>query len=131
MAHRRIVGRFIVLAGLLISGFLLLVAVDAHAFSSDGKTRCGGRSLEGLVIERVAPSWPPEPESRMHIKGDVVVLITLDEQGTLRSARATCGHPLKRSFAIEAVRKWRFQPFLKRGKARSVTGIVTVRFPAA
>jgi TonB family protein len=91
------------------------------------KNDCTGRSLEHLVVERVAPTWPPERD--MQVIGDVTVRITIDENGNLISARAICGHPLKKSFAISAVRKWKFRPNIVRGKARKASGVVVVYFP--
>jgi len=66
----------------------------------------------------------------MRVKGDVIVKITIDDKVKLISARAICGHPLKASFAVTAVIKWKFRPEMVNGKARKVTGIVTVGFPA-
>ena len=94
-----------------------------------GASSYRGRNLESLVVERVAPKWPPEPH--MVVDGDVVVRIHSDTHGMLRSARAVSGHPLKIAAAIAAVRKWKFRPLIERRKARTVTGIVTVRFPAS
>jgi len=66
----------------------------------------------------------------MRVKGDVIVKITIDDKGKLISARAICGHPLKADFAMMAVIKWKIRPEYVNGKARKVTGIVTVGFPA-
>ena len=101
----------------------------------DAQTARGSRprkkpcsSLEYLVAVRIPPIWPPE--TRMRVNGDVTVKVTLDRRGKLVSARAVCGHPLKISSAVFAVSKWKFRPCLVDGKARKVSGIVTVRFPA-
>ena len=114
-----------VLTGLLILSSPV-TAVTVHASNAGGPSARRERDLESLVVERVTPEWPPEPG--MAVRGDVVVRITLDAHGRLRSARAISGHPLKRASAIAAVRKWKFRPLIERRKARMVTGIVTVRF---
>ena len=36
---------------------------------------------------------------------------------------------LKMSFAVSAVIKWKLQPYVVNGKAKKVSGIVTVHFP--
>jgi outer membrane biosynthesis protein TonB len=66
----------------------------------------------------------------MRVSGDVVVKITIDDKGILISAKAICGHPLKRSFAMSAVRKWKFRPDKLNGKVKKASGIVYVRFPS-
>ena len=113
------------------TGLLCLVGaagpIDARTPNGAGVPSYRGRNLESLVVERVAPEWPPE--SHMRVDGDVVVRITVDARGMLRSARAVSGHPMKIAAAIAAVRKWKFRPWIERRKARTVTGIVTVRFP--
>ena len=95
--------------------------------SGTRKNQCIGRSLEYLVVEHLAPTWPPE--QRMRVPGDVTVKITIDENGELISARVICGHPLKKPFAISAVRRWKFRADLVKGKARKASGIVIVHFP--
>ena len=113
------------------TGLLSLAAaarpIDARAPNGAGAPSYRGRNLESLVVERVAPEWPPE--TNMRVDGDVVVRITVAAHGMLRSARAVSGHPMKIAAAIAAVRKWKFRPWIERRKARTVTGIVTVRFP--
>ena len=91
------------------------------------KNRCGGRNLETLIIERVAPACPPE--SRMHIKGDEIVKVTIDKNGKVVSARAICGHPLKKTIAVPTIKEWKFRPYVRNGKARQISGVVTIHFP--
>jgi len=115
----------------LLLGAQLLIVVctisSAQTRRNSTKKGCSGRSLENLVVERVPPSWPPE--KNMRVAGDVVVKATIDETGKIVSARAICGHPLKRSSAISAVREWKFRPYTAGGKAHRVSGILTVHFP--
>ncbi len=117
---------FLLVAGL----FSLILQPISNAQTTEntkpGKIPCRGRSLEYLVVERVFPDWPPE--RGMHIKGNVVVKITIDEKGDIVSARAICGHPLKMSCAVSAVRKWEFHAYVTKGKAKKISGIVTVPF---
>ena len=107
---------------------LAAVSLAANATTGVSKAAHGGRSLESLVVERVAPDWPPEPG--MNVAGNVVMQIALDSSGKLTSARAVSGHPLKRAAALSAVRRWTFRPMLKGGRPRAVTGYVTVHFPS-
>ena len=78
------------------TGLLSLAAaarpIDARAPNGAGAPSYRGRNLESLVVERVAPEWPPE--TNMRVDGDVVVRITVAAHGMLRSARAVSGHPM-------------------------------------
>jgi TonB family protein len=107
---------------------LAVVSLAANVATGASKAARGRRNLESLVVERVAPPWPPEPG--MHVAGDVVMRVTLDSSGKLTSARAVSGHPLKRTAALSAVRRWTFRPMLKGARPRAVTGYVTVHFPS-
>jgi TonB family protein len=116
------------IVSLLAVGLLSIALPNtAQATQNEKNNRCGGRSLEHLVVERVPPAWPPE--RGMRVAGNVVVKITIDENGKIVSARAICGHPLKSSFAVSAVIKWKFQPHRVTGKPKRISGIVTVHFP--
>src|SRR5215470_4102285 len=104
-------GREMILTLLFVVGLFHIIAqpVCMAQITEDSRTNknhCSGRSLEQLVVEQVAPRWPPEPG--MHIKGDVTVKVTIDKNGKVVSARAICGRPLKKAFTVEAITEWKF-----------------------
>jgi protein TonB len=86
-----------------------------------------GGVLNGKVISRVTPSYPPIAKAA-RASGTVVVQITVDESGRVVSANAISGHPLLQQAAASAVRGWRFSPTLLSGQPVKVTGTVTVNF---
>ncbi len=59
----------------------------------------------------------------MHIEGIVKVEVTVAPNGTVKEAKAVGGHPLFVAAALDAIKKWRFEP----ATAES-TGIVEFRF---
>lgn len=75
------------------------------------------------VLVRVPPAYP-ELARRMHISGNVVMLVDLRPNGTVSETHVASGHALLRHAAEEAVRKWRFAP----GPATAVS--VAVMFAA-
>lgn len=60
-------------------------------------------------IKRV-PIHYPENARMAGVIGEVVVEVTIDEKGKVKSARAIFGHPFLRGPAITAARLWRFNP---------------------
>jgi TonB family protein len=55
---------------------------------------------------------PPFPElaKKMNLSGTVKVQVEISPSGTVTSAKAIGGHPLFIDAAVDAVKKWRFEP---------------------
>jgi TonB family protein len=79
------------------------------------------------LTKRVEPRYPSTAEMA-HIQGDVVVRVTIDENGKVTDAKPVSGHPMLLEAAVRAVRQWRFEPFLEDGKAIPVNTLVKVGF---
>lgn len=60
--------------------------------------------------------------------GEVLVSITIDENGRVTAATATSGHPLLRGSAEIAARSAKFLPTYLKGKPVKVSGVITYRF---
>jgi protein TonB len=61
------------------------------------------------VKTKVAPAYP-ELAKRMNVTGIVKLQVTIAPNGTVKTARAIGGHPLLVDPAIEAVKKWKYEP---------------------
>ncbi len=68
------------------------------------------------AIDALAPEYP-EALRRTNIEGNVVVAFTVDTQGRVHDieVQRCTNHKLERA-AVDAVRRWRFQPALRNGK---------------
>ena len=77
--------------------------------------------LDNDAISKPAPPYP-ELAQRANATGDVVVLITVDETGTVISAKAISGHPLLQAASVTAARQAKFKPM-------RATGTLTYTFP--
>lgn len=71
---------------------------------------------------KVQPEYP-ELARRMNITGTVRVQVVVAANGTVKDAKVVGGHPVLAGAALEAVRKWRFEP----APAES-TGVVDFKF---
>jgi TonB family protein len=58
---------------------------------------------------KVQPVYP-ELARKMNITGTVKIQVTVAPNGTVKDARVVGGHPVLASAALEAARKWRFEP---------------------
>jgi TonB family protein len=102
----------------------LLALTSVGAFL--GVTGVGGQEANSEVLRRakskVAAVYP-ELARRMSLSGTVKVEVVVAPNGTVKDAKVVGGHPVLASAALEAVRKWRFEP----APAES-TGIVDFKF---
>jgi TonB family protein len=81
------------------------------------------------LIYRTDPIYPRRFPPIDKMKGDVVVRVFINEQGTIRSVRAISGPAELGQLAINAVSLWQFKPFLINGRPARIDTTVTVHFP--
>jgi protein TonB len=82
---------------------------------------------EGDLIHKVLPIYPPLARSA-RIQGDVVLQAVISRQGAIENLRVLAGHPMLVPAAIEAVRQWRYRPYVLNSEPVEVETQVTVKF---
>jgi protein TonB len=83
--------------------------------------------LEGFLIRRVQPNYPPLARSA-RIQGPVVVTALISRSGTMENVTAVSGHPMLVQAAVQAVSQWRYRPYILNGEAIEVETQITVNF---
>jgi periplasmic protein TonB len=82
---------------------------------------------KGLLTNRVEPTYPPVArEARIH--GEVVLTAIIDKDGNIENLQLVSGHPMLAPAAINAVKQWRYKPYLLNGQAVEVETTITVNF---
>lgn len=81
----------------------------------------------GLLVEKVVPDYPPLAR-QAHVKGSVVLDANISKDGAVENLRAVSGHPLLIPAAIDAVKHWRYKPYVQNGQAVPVNTQITVNF---
>jgi periplasmic protein TonB len=89
--------------------------------------RVGGRVKEPRLISRVDPKYPALAV-QTHMEGTVIVDAVIDEHGDVIEARVVSGPPLLIQPALEAVRRWKYEPTYLNDEPISVQLNVTVSF---
>lgn len=74
------------------------------------RVRVSEAFAQKLLITRVEPEYPVQALER-RVQGTVVFRVLIDEYGVVRETTYVSGDPLLRSAAMDAVSKWRFQPY--------------------
>jgi TonB family protein len=83
--------------------------------------------LQGSAIRRVQPTYPVFAKNA-GISGQVVVEVTVDEEGNVTQARALSGHPLLKKVSLDAAYGWKWRPTLLNNIAVKVIGTITFNF---
>ncbi len=82
---------------------------------------------EGNLIYRVQPTYPPLAR-QARIQGTVQLRAIVSRTGTIENLTVLFGHPMLSTSAIEAVRQWRYRPYLLNGEPIEVETEITVNF---
>jgi TonB family protein len=85
---------------------------------------------QGLLVTKVNPQYPKEARDQ-HIQGTVVLSVIVDKEGNVANIQLISGHPLFAPVAIEAVKQWKYKPYLLNGEPLEVNTQVTVNFTLA
>jgi protein TonB len=104
--------------------YVLLVAA-APLFAVDPELRIGEAEAKKAAIQRPAPAYPVVAR-QLKVTGKATVEAVVGESGDVEEVRIVSGSPILTKPAVEAVRKWRFQPFQARGKP--APALVTLSF---
>lgn len=78
--------------------------------------------LTRKVKSKIAPVYP-DIARRMNITGTVKVSVVVSPNGTIKSTKVVGGHPLLVTAAVDALKKWKFEP-----ASDETTGTVEFRF---
>lgn len=71
---------------------------------------------------KVAPAYP-DLARKMSLAGTVKIEVTVSPNGTVKDVRVVGGHPVLANAALDAAKKWRFEP-----AATESTGIIDFKF---
>ncbi len=81
----------------------------------------------GLLVQKTPPIYPPIARSA-RVQGTVVIQATISKTGAIENSRAVSGPAMLRQAALDAVRTWRFRPYLLDGQPVEVDTTVNVVF---
>ncbi len=85
------------------------------------------RMMEGNLIRRVQPEYPATAKMA-HVQGRVVLAAVISKEGTIERVQVLAGHPLLVQSAVEAVKQWRYRPYVLNDEPVEVETQITVNF---
>jgi TonB family protein len=86
--------------------------------------------MQSLLVSKVQPEYPADAKDQ-RIQGEVRLVVTVDKEGNVYKVELISGHPLLAPSAMEAVRQWKYKPYLLNGEPIEVETTVTVNFTLA
>jgi protein TonB len=78
----------------------------------------------------VLPTYPSLARAA-RIEGTVVLQAIISKQGTIENLKVVSGHPMLVQAAIDAVREWRYRPYILNNEPVEVETQITVNFSLA
>jgi TonB family protein len=91
------------------------------------RLRLEGDEAAKLLVERV-PAQYPDVAKRAGVQGNVLLAITIAKDGSVKEVRAIEGPPELVPAAIEAVKQWKYQPAVSRGRTWEAATEVEIQF---
>jgi protein TonB len=82
---------------------------------------------QGLLVRKVNPNYPPLAR-QARIQGTVTLEAEISKDGSIENLRLVSGHPMLAPAAIEAVKQWKYKPYLLNGEPVAVQTTVIVTF---
>ena len=82
---------------------------------------------EGMLLHRTAPIYPEYAKSA-HLSGTVVLGATITKQGVIANLHVLSGPPMLRGPAMEAVKTWRYRPYMLNSEPVDVETTISVIF---
>lgn len=73
------------------------------------------------------PQYPATART-MRLSGTVTMTVHIAKNGTVSAVKVISGHPLLNAAAVDAVRRWKYEPFQLNGQAIENDINVQVRF---
>ncbi|HET6176950.1 MAG TPA: energy transducer TonB [Candidatus Sulfotelmatobacter sp.] len=82
---------------------------------------------KGLLAHRVEPTYPTLAKSA-RVQGEVILSAVINTNGEIQNLQLVSGHPMLVPAALEAVKQWRYKPYLLNGQPVEVETTITVIF---
>ena len=79
------------------------------------------------VLKKVDPIYPPLAR-QARIQGSVILQVVINKSGDVANIQLYSGHPMLAPAAIDAVKQWKYKPYLLNGEPVEVETRVTVNF---
>jgi protein TonB len=113
-------------AGGVIGG-IIGSAAPPPKVAAPQKLRVSSGVADGLKVHDVQPAYP-QMARIAHIQGDVILQATISKTGAIENLHAVQGHPILIQAALDAVKQWKYKPYILNGEPVEVETQIVVKF---
>jgi len=78
-------------------------------------------------MKKVSPAYPPMA-LQLRKQGAVELLASISKDGTLTRVKVLSGDSVLAASAVEAVRQWKYRPYLLNGEPVEIETQITINF---
>jgi protein TonB len=82
---------------------------------------------QGLVVKKVTPVYPATA-LQLQKQGSVELMATINKDGAVTGVRVLSGDLMLAKSALEAVKQWKYRPYLLNGEPVEIETQITVNF---
>jgi TonB family protein len=82
---------------------------------------------QGLLVKKVQPIYPANAQ-RMRIEGAVELMATISKTGDISAVKILKGDPSLARAAVDAVKQWKYKPYLLNGEPVEIQTQITTNF---
>jgi protein TonB len=116
--------------GGIIGGIVSSTPMAVPKVATPQRVRVSSGVSTGLLVRKVNPNYPPLAR-QARIQGTVILQAEISKSGDIQNLRLISGHPMLAPAAIEAVKQWKYKPYLLNGEPVEVETTVQVNFTLA
>jgi protein TonB len=113
--------------GGVIGGIISSTLIAVPRVATPQRVRVSQGVTQGLLIRKIQPVYPPLAR-QARIQGSVLLQAEISKDGTIENLRLISGHPMLAPAAIEAVKQWKYRPYILNGEPVEVDTQITVNF---
>ncbi|MGA2374914.1 MAG: energy transducer TonB [Candidatus Sulfotelmatobacter sp.] len=113
--------------GGVIGGIISSTPVAVPKVATPQRVRVSQGVSAGLLVRKVNPTYPPLAR-QARIQGQVILRAVISKDGSIEGLTLVSGHPMLAPAAIEAVKQWKYKPYLLNGEPVEVDTEVLVNF---
>jgi len=116
--------------GGVIGGIISATPMAVPKVATPQRVRVSQGVSAGLLVRKVTPTYPPLAR-QARIQGQVVLRAVISKDGSIEGLTLVSGHPMLVQSALEAVKQWKYKPYLLNGEPVEVDTEVMVNFTLA
>jgi periplasmic protein TonB len=113
--------------GGVIGGIISSTPVAVPKVATPQRVRVSQGVTQGLLVRKIQPNYPPLAR-QARIQGSVLLQAEISKDGTIENLHLISGHPMLAPAAIEAVKQWKYKPYILNGEPVEVETQITVNF---